>query len=118
MGLIDLLTDLNNRRHVRSQARKCRSHGATDEMIGHVLTSVREVAVTLGADDDPSDAYLKMRFKSLMESRMPGLDPATILLLVQLAVMIYQALKAVGFLDREGLSAVTPATIEEHFGGL
>jgi hypothetical protein len=37
---------------------------------------------------------------------------------VQLAIMIYQALQAVGFLDASGLSAVSPATINEHFGGL
>jgi hypothetical protein len=53
-----------------------------------------------------------------LRTSLPGLDPATILLLVQLAIMIYQALKAIGYLDGDGLKSVTPAAINEHFGGL
>ena len=117
MGLIDLLTDLNNRRQVRARARECRKSGATNGMIDHVLSIVCEMAVQLG-DDEASPQYLKTGAASRLESRLPGLDPATILLLVQLAVLIYQALKAAGFLNREGLATVSPETINEHFGGL
>jgi hypothetical protein len=49
---------------------------------------------------------------------MPGLDPATILLLVQLVWLVYQALKAIGYFDGDGLKSVTPSAINEHFGGL
>ena len=117
MGLIDLITDLNNRRQVRARAAECRRSGATPGMINHALEVVCEVAVSVG-DDDPSPQYLKAGAASRLESRLPGLDPATILLLVQLAVLIYQALKAAGFLDREGLASISPAAINEHFGGL
>lgn len=118
MGPIaNMLTDLANRRAVRQRAAECRRSGATDGMISHAAEVVCEIARAVG-DDEPSDQYLKTAAASRLESRLPGLDPATILLLVQLAVLIYQALKAVGFLDRDGLSAVSPATINEHFGGL
>ena len=117
MGLVDLITDLNNRRKVRSQARECRKSGATNGMIDHSLSIVCEIARQVG-DEDASPQYVKTAAASRLESRLPGLDPATILLLVQLIVLIYQALKAVGFLDQQGLASVSPETINEHFGGL
>ena len=117
MGLVDLITDLNNRRKVRSRAAECRRSGANDAMIAHALAVVCDIAVSVG-DEDTSPQYLKTGAASRLELRLPGLDPATILLLVQLVVLIYQALKAVGFLDRDGLSAVSPESINEHFGGL
>lgn len=118
MGPIaNMLTDLANRRQVRQRAAECRRSGATDAMISHALAVVCDIAVSVG-DEDPSPQYLKAGASSRLESRLPGLDPATILLLVQLAVLIYQALKAVGFLDRDGLASVSPEAINEHFGGL
>ena len=118
MGLIDLISDLNNRRQVRAHARHCRSNGVTDEMRDHALAVVCEIAKSLSADDDPSRQYLQAGAASRLEARMPGLDPATILLLVQLVVLIYQSLKAVGFLSGDGLASASPTTINEHFGGL
>lgn len=117
MPLLDLFSDLNNRRKVKSHSRECRRSGCTDGMIAHALEVVCELARAT-ADDDPTGQYLTSGANARIEQRLPGLDPATIMLLVQLAVLIYQALKAVGFLNREGLASVSPATITEHFGGL
>ena len=118
MGLIrNMLNDVANRRAVRVQARKCREAGMTQDMLGVALGTVLEIAI-FTAGDEPTEQYLKSKASSIFGERLPGLDPSTILLLVQLAIMIYQALKAVGFLDADGLSAVSPATINEHFGGL
>jgi hypothetical protein len=117
MGLIDLITDLNNRRQVRSQARQCRLRGMTDTMRDATLSAVASLAV-LTDHEEATEQYRRSWFDNRLRTSLPGLDPATILLLVQLAIMIYQALKAIGYLDGDGLQSVTPAAINEHFGGL
>jgi len=117
MGLINLAADLNNRRKVAAKARECRKSGATRGMIVHVLEVVCGMAREIG-DEQVTEQYLRTGAASRLELRMPGLDPATILLLVQLAIMIYQALKAIGFLEGEGLTGISPEAINEHFGGL
>jgi hypothetical protein len=115
--LINLFDDLQNRRKVRYQASQCRKSGATDGMIGHVLEIVCGMARDIG-DDDATEQYIRIGAASRLELRLPGLDPATILLLVQLVWLVYQALKAIGYFDGEGLKSVTPEAINEHFGGL
>jgi len=115
--LINLFDDLQNRRKVRQKAAECRRSGATPGMIGHALEVVCGMAREIG-DNDVTEQYLRTGAASRLDLRLPGLDPATIILLVQLAVLIYQALKAIGFLEGEGLSAVSPEAINEHFGGL
>jgi hypothetical protein len=117
VGLINLFTDLQNRRKVRDQSRLCRIQGMTDAMRDTTLAAVTSLAV-LTDHEDASEQYRRSWLDNSLRTSLPGLDPATILLLVQLAIMIYQALQAVGFLDADGLSAVSPATINEHFGGL
>jgi hypothetical protein len=118
MGRIaDMLNDLANRREVRDKARECRQNGVTDGMVGHVLEVVCGLARDIG-DDDATEQYCKTGAASRLELRLPGLDPATILLLVQLVWLVYQALKAIGYFDGDGLKSVTPAAINEHFGGL
>lgn len=115
--LVNLFTDLQNRRKVRDRARQCRLEGMTDHMRDTMLFAVVEMA-RLTDGESPTDQYQTGWLTSKLTASLPGLDPATILLLVQLAWMIYQALKAIGYLDSDGLSAVSPATIIEHFGGL
>jgi len=117
MGLINLAADLNNRRKVAAKARECRKSGATPGMIGHVLDIVCGMAREIG-DNDATEQYLRTGAAARLDLRLPGLDPATIILLVQLAVLIYQALKAIGFLDGDGLTGISPEAINEHFGGL
>jgi hypothetical protein len=117
VGLINLFADLQNRRKVRDQARLCRIQGMTDAMRDTTLAAVTSLAV-LTDQEDSTEQYRRSWLDNSLRASLPGLDPATILLLVQLAIMIYQALQAVGFLDADGLSAVSPATINEHFGGL
>jgi hypothetical protein len=115
--IINMLADAANRRQVRAKARECRSVGVTDAMMAHVFECVLSLANDIG-DDDATDQYVRIGAASRLELRMPGLDPATILLLVQLAWLIYQALKAIGYLSGDGLKSVTSDAIDEHFGGL
>ena len=121
MGRIaDLLVDVANRRAVRAEARRCRLAGMTDDMLGHALSGVVAYAslVTSEEPQEPTKQYASAWADNWLRSRMPGLDPATILLLVQLFWLIYQALKASGYLDREGLASVNPVAISQYFGGL
>ena len=115
--LINLFDDLQNRRKVRDQARQCRLHGMTDAMRDATLAAVASLAV-LTDHEDATEQYRRSWLDNRLRTSLPGIDPATIVLLVQLAIMIYQALKAIGYLDSGGLSAISPATIVEHFGGL
>ena len=115
--LINLFDDLQNRRKVRQKAAECRRSGATPGMIAHALEVVCGMAREIG-DNDVTEQYLRTGAASRLDLRLPGLDPATILLLVQLVWLVYQALKAIGYFDGDGLKSVTPAAINEHFGGL
>jgi hypothetical protein len=115
--LINLFDDLQNRRKVRDQARQCRRSGVTDAMMAHVLEIVCGMARDIG-DDDATEQYVRIGAASRLELRLPGLDPATILLMVQLVWLIYQALKVIGYFDGDGLKSVTPDAINQHFGGL
>jgi hypothetical protein len=115
--LIDLATDLISRRNVRAYASECRRAGMTDSMRDATLSAVASLAV-LTDHEDATEQYRRSWLDNRLRTSLPGLDPATILLLVQLAIMIYQALKAIGYLGGDGLKSVTPAAINEHFGGL
>jgi uncharacterized YccA/Bax inhibitor family protein len=115
--IINMLADAANRRDVRQKARECRRSGVTDAMMASVLEIVCGMARDIG-DDDATEQYVRVGAASRLELQLPGLDPATILLLVQLVWLVYQALKAIGYFDGDGLKSVTPAAINEHFGGL
>jgi hypothetical protein len=115
--LINLFDDLQNRRKVRQRAAECRRSGMTDHMRDAMLNAVVLLAV-LTDHEDATEQYRRSWLDNNLRTSLPGLDPATILLLVQLAIMIYQALKAIGFLDSDGLAAVSTEAINEHFGGL
>ena len=117
MPIIRLIKTIDANRQVRAQARHARKNGMTDRMRDSVLGSVLWLIGSIG-DDEPSEQYAKERFGYDLGQRLPGLDPATIMLLVQLAWMIYQALKAAGYLDRESLASVGALDINEYFGGL
>jgi hypothetical protein len=115
--IVNMLADAANRRDVRQKARECRRSGVTDAMMAHVFACVCGLANDIG-DEDATEQYVRVGAASRLELRMPGLDPATILLLVQLVWLIYQALKAIGYFDGDGLKSVTPDAINQHFGGL
>jgi hypothetical protein len=116
----NLLTDVANRRAVRVQARQCREAGMTQNMLGQVLAGVIAYAALVTTDEpqEPTKQYASAWADNWLRSRMPGLDPATILLLIQLLWLIYQALKEIGYLDGEGLKSITPDAILEYLGDL
>ena len=91
----------------RLQAKKCRANGMTD---AHV-PSVFDTAVQVGrqnANGDATDESLKLAFFSRLDGL--AIDPATIMLIVQLCLLIYKALQAAGYFDTaEGFQSVANA---------
>ena len=84
------------------QARKCRTGGASDGHFGRVFEAVSEIG--RGLAGKPSK-QIRLAFYERFESY--GIDPATIMLLVQLALLIYKALQAAGYFDAaEGFQSV------------
>ena len=114
---IRFLSTLEANRRVRLEARKARNDGMTDRMRDSVFASVLWLIATISGDE-ASEQYAKERFCYDLGQRLPGLDPATIMILVQLAWLIYQALKAAGYLDRDSVQFAGAGDLNEHFGGL
>jgi hypothetical protein len=84
------------------QARKCRTGGASDGHFGRVFEAVSEIG--RGLADKPSK-QIRLAFYEKFQSY--GIDPATIMLLVQLALLIYRALEAAGYFEQaEGFQSV------------
>ena len=84
------------------QARKCRTGGASDGHFGRVFEAVSEIG--RGLAGKPSK-QIRLAFYERFESY--GIDPATIMLLVQLALLIYRALQAAGYFDAaEGFQSI------------
>lgn len=89
----------------RVQARKCRLNGASDGHMARVFEAVFEIGG--GLQDKPSK-QIRLAFFEKFQSY--GIDPATIMLLVQLALLIYKALQAAGYFDAsEGFQSVANA---------
>ena len=89
----------------RVQARKCRSSGASDGHFGRVFEAVSELG--RGLADKPSK-QIRLAFYEKFQGY--GIDPATIALLVQLALLVYKALQAAGYFDAaEGFQSVANA---------
>jgi hypothetical protein len=87
------------------QARKCRANGVSDGHIARVFKAVASVDRNLG---NASDDDIRLTFFQSFESY--AIDPATIMLLAQLALLIYKALKAAGYFDQaEGFQSVANA---------
>ena len=87
------------------QARKCRTGGASDGHFGRVFEAVSEIGRGL---QDKQSKEVRLAFFEKFQSY--GIDPATIMLLVQLALLIYKALKAAGYFDAaEGFQSVANA---------
>jgi hypothetical protein len=89
------------------QAGRCRAAGMTDS---HV-PSVFDTAVQVGrqnANGDATDEGLRLAFFSRLDGL--AIDPATIMLIVQLCLLIYKALKAAGYFEQaEGFQSVANA---------
>lgn len=78
------------------EARQARKRGVDDAG----MQSIVEVAKETGrkfADKKPSDAYLRGVFESRLSGM--GFDPATVMLIVQLLLLIYKTLEAAGYFD-------------------
>jgi len=87
------------------QAKKCRANGVTDEDVSRAIEAVRVCCGRFSGSDPEEDDVRASLFEQLSAPRLSGaptLDPATIMLLVQLAILIYKALKAAGYLSTAG----------------
>ena len=120
MGRIKKLIAEVQKQRIRVEAERARRSGMDDAARDQVFAGVIAYAALVTSEEpqEPTEQYAKSWADNWLRSRMPTLDPATILILVQLMWLIYQALKASGYLNGKGLSSISPATINEHFGGL
>ena len=88
----------------RLQAKKCRSAGMTDSHVPSVFDTVVQVG-RQNANGDAADESLRLAFFSRLDGL--AIDPATIMLLVQLCLLIYKALKAAGYFEQpEGFQSI------------
>ena len=91
----------------RLQAKKCRSAGMTDDHVPSVFDTAIEVG-RQNASGDATDEGLRLAFFSRLDGL--AIDPATIMLIVQLCLLVYKALKAAGYFDQaEGFQSVANA---------
>jgi hypothetical protein len=89
----------------RLQAKKCRANGVSDGHIARVFEAVASVDRNLG---NASDDDIRLTFFQSFESY--AIDPATIMLIVQLCLLVYKALKAAGYFEQaEGFQSVANA---------
>ncbi len=86
----------------RLQAKKCRANGVSDGHIARVFEAVASVDRNLA---NASDDDIRLTFFQSFESY--AIDPATIMLIVQLCLLVYKALKAAGYFEQaEGFQSV------------
>lgn len=105
----------------RVQALKCRRAGATDEQIAQAIEAVRVCCGQFAGQEPEEDdvrAAIYEQLSGLRLSGAPAIDPATIMLLVQLCILIYKALKAAGYLSSTGGFSSSVGQIREFIGEL
>ncbi len=91
----------------RLQAKKCRSAGMTDSHVPGVFDTAVQVG-RQNANGDATDEGLRLAFFSRLDGL--NLDPATIMLIVQLCLLVYKALKAAGYFEQaEGFQSAANA---------
>jgi len=91
----------------RLQAKKCRSAGMTDSHVPSVFDTVVQVG-RQNANGDAADESLRLAFFSRLDGL--AIDPATVMLIVQLCLLVYKALQAAGYFDTaEGFQSVANA---------
>lgn len=91
----------------RVQAKKCRSAGMSDDHVPGIFDAAVQVGRQF-ANSDTSDDGLRLAFFSRFDGM--NLDPATIMLIVQLCLLVYKALQAAGYFDAaEGFQSVANA---------
>ena len=103
------------------QAKKARANGATDEQIAQAIEAVRVCCGQFSGQEPEEDdvrATIYEQLSGLRLSGAPAIDPATIMLLVQLAILIYKALKAAGYLSSTGGFSASSWQIREFVGEL
>ena len=93
------ITRLRKRIEIFNRRRAVRNAGVTDEQFSQIATAIAAHAATIAAEgrtDDDDQA-----FQTAMSGSLGGygFDPATVVLLIQLALLIYQVLKEMGYLS-------------------
>jgi hypothetical protein len=96
---VNIISRLAKRIEIRTRRRAVRNAGVTDEQFGQIADAIAAHAAAIaaeGREDDDDQA-----FQSAMAGSLGGygFDPATVVLLIQLALLIYQVLKEMGYLS-------------------
>ena len=120
MGPIKKLFAEVQKQRIRVEAERARKSGMDTAARDQVFAGVIAYAALVTSEEpqEPTEQYAKSWADNWLRSRMPTLDPATILIMVQLMWLIYQALKSIGVFDGKDLAALSPSEINDLFGGL
>ena len=108
---MNIISRLAKRIEIRTRRRAVRSAGVTDEQFGQIADAIAAHAAEIAAEgrtDDDDQAFQTAIAGSLGGY---GFDPATVVLLIQLALLIYQVLKQMGYLSAGLRSSVNRQTI-------
>jgi hypothetical protein len=120
VGRIKKLIAEVQKQRIRVEAERARRSGMGSAERDQVFAGVIAYAALATSEDsqEPTEQYAKSWADNWLRSRMPTLDPATILIMVQLMWLIYQALKSIGVFDGKDLASLSPDEINNLFGGL
>jgi hypothetical protein len=120
VGPIRKLAAEVQKQRIRVEAERARRSGMDSAAREQVFAGVIAYAALVASENpqEPTEQYAKGWAENWLRSRMPTLDPATILIMVQLMWLIYQALKAIGVFDSKGLSSLSADEINTLLGGL
>ena len=110
---MNIISRLAKRIEIRTRRRAVRSAGVTDEQFGQIADAIAAHAAAIAAEgrtDDDGQAFQTAMAGSLGGY---GFDPATVVLLIQLALLIYQVLKEAGMLSAERRKLLNRQTVLE-----
>jgi hypothetical protein len=110
---VNILTRLAKRVELRAKRAAVRRAGVTDEQFGELAEIAAVCAAAIAAEgrtDDDDQA-----FQTAVSGRIGGygFDPATVILIIQLLLLIYQVLKEMGYLAPGLRGSVNRQTVLE-----
>ena len=96
---MNIISRLAKRIEIRTRRRAVRDAGVTDEQFGQIATAIAAHAAAIAAEGRTDDD--EQAFQTAMAGLLGGygFDPATVILIIQLCLLIYQVLKEMGYLS-------------------
>jgi hypothetical protein len=110
---VNIISRLAKRIEIRTRRRAVRNAGVTDEQFSQIADAIAEHATAIAAEGHEDDD--DQAFQTAMSGSLGGygFDPATVVLLIQLALLIYQVLKEAGMLSAERRKLLNRQTVLE-----